>query len=150
MSSPRPAHSGIDGDFVVPKRTVVSALAGGAFVLLSLYLGCYALFIAAWTCDDTCSGSGLPPGADWIQYSGAAQWSWISLLACASIAIALAKPVIMLLGRRGTASVLVVLFAAASVPLAALVDHAHPSFSSWAWLLASALGALTVLAARSR
>jgi hypothetical protein len=151
MSAPRQVHSAIDSDFVVPKRTVVSGMAGGAFVLLSLSAGLGALFFdAGMACDDTCAGTQPPPGADWTQYSDAAQWSQIGLLAATSMALALATTLLVLFRRRRAAGMLIALFTAASVPLAALVDHAHPGGFSWVWLLASALGVLTVLAARPR
>lgn len=134
----------------VAKRNVVSTLAGGAFVALSLWAALGALLVAGMTCGDTCAGTQPPPKADWTQYSDAAQWSQIGLLGAASLAIAVATTVLVAVGRRGAAGVLVLLFMVASLPLAAMVDHAHPSSTWWVWLLASVLGVLTALAARPR
>jgi hypothetical protein len=58
---------------------VVSALAGVAFVLLTLWSALFTLFIAAFTCDESCEGAEPPPGADWAQYSESAQWSVIAV-----------------------------------------------------------------------
>jgi hypothetical protein len=130
----------------VAKSTLVSALAGAMFVLLSAWAGLGALLTAAITCDDTCAGAQTPPGADWTQYSEAVQWTALSVLAAANLAIALAATTLALFGHRRWAGALALLFGAASVLLVSLLNDAGEGPTSYVWFVASALGLITVLA----
>ena len=122
----------------------ISALSGAAFVLLSLCLGLTALLHAGMTCFDTCAGAQPPPGADWTQYSEAAQWTAVGVLAGVNMVTALGATALVVLRHRRLAGALLVLFAAASVALNALLGE--PFF--WLWFLALMLGLVTVVAAR--
>jgi hypothetical protein len=150
MSLERPARAVPFSDYVA-KSTAVSALSGAAFVLLSAWAGLWgALLVAGMTCDDTCAGTQPPAGADWTQYSEAAQWTELGVLAGVNGVIALAATALVVFRHRRLAGGLVVLFAAVSVPLVALLSKAGQGPISYLWFVASALGASTVLAARRR
>src|SRR3954453_11702666 len=82
------------------------------------------LLAVGMTCDDTCAGAQPPPGADWTQYSEAAQWTALGVLAGLNAAIALAATALTVFGHRRSAGALVVLFGAASVLLVVLDSEA--------------------------
>jgi hypothetical protein len=149
MSSERQERP-VPFDDYVAKSTAVSALSGGAFVLLSVYAALGELLAVGMTCDDTCAGAQPPPGADWTQYSEAAQWTALGVLAGLNAAIALAATALTVFGHRRSAGALVVLFGAASVLLVVLDSEAGQGPFSYLWFLASALGLVTVLAAGRR
>jgi hypothetical protein len=135
----------------VPKRTVVSALAGVGFVLLSCWAGFGSLFVAGMSCDDTCSGERPPLGADWTEYSDAVQWTELGWLAGANVLLALIAAGLVLAGRRRVALLPLLVYGAGSVPLVGLLDEAVDSgVIWWAWIFASATGSIMALAARGR
>ena len=134
-------------DDYVAKSTAVSALSGGAFVLLSVWAGLELLMTVMWTCDDTCRGAQPPRGMDWTQYSEAAQWTELAVRAGVNVAIAITAMALAMFRHRRSAGALVVVFGAASVPLVVLLTEAGDGPISYVWFLASALGLVAVLAA---
>ena len=135
---------------VVAGRTAVSALAGVVFVVLSCSAGLGSLLVAAMSCDDTCAGDRPPPGADWTDYSDAAQWSELAGLAGANMLLAVLAAGLMIIGRRRVALLPVVLHGVASVLLVGLLDQSGDSAVGWAWILATTTGLVMALAARER
>jgi hypothetical protein len=129
----------------------VSIVAGVAFGLLSC-LVCLAAWLAAgMRCDESCSMEQTRPGAAWAESSDSAQWTVIGGLGTAILLLTLIATLLVITGHRRAGLFAILLHAAASVPLGALLGTAH-SGQGWGTvtIVAPAAGLITVLVAGTR